>query len=229
MWLAYQEMGRNFESHAENSPFNAHYDRPAVLTELGPVSGLRVLDAGCGPGFYAAELIARGASVCAFDASPAMVELARERTGGAAEVSQAVLGEALPYEDASFDLIVCALVLHHASDRRAAFAEFFRVLGPGGVAVVSTSHPMVDWLAKGGAYREPTLVTDVWKLPAGSHAVSYWREPLAEVCGGATDAGFLIERLVEPGPAESMRELYPEYYQLLTEKPFFLILRLVKR
>ena len=50
LWSAYDEMGARYAAHAEGSPYNAHYDRPAVLAALGTVAGLRVLDAACGPG-----------------------------------------------------------------------------------------------------------------------------------------------------------------------------------
>ena len=46
-----------------------------MLALLPDVSGKRVLDAGCGPGHYAEELVNRGASVVACDVTPAMVEL----------------------------------------------------------------------------------------------------------------------------------------------------------
>src|SRR5438067_807321 len=82
---AYDAMGRDYAEHSADSAYNAHYDRPAVLALAGDVTGLRVLDAGCGPGLYAAEFVARGAKVAAVDASAAMVELARERLGPAAD------------------------------------------------------------------------------------------------------------------------------------------------
>ncbi len=135
LWSAYDEMAVAYQRHAENSAYNAHYDRPAVLATLGPVGGLHVLDAACGPGFYTKELLERGAEVTAFDASPAMVDLAKANPGGrAVRIDRAVLGEPLPYADDAFDAIVCALAIHYADDRAAAFAEFFRVLRPGGAA-----------------------------------------------------------------------------------------------
>jgi len=56
LWAAYDRMGLSFQEHAADSAFNAHYDRPAVLAALGPVTGRRVLDAACGPGLYLREL-----------------------------------------------------------------------------------------------------------------------------------------------------------------------------
>jgi len=228
LWDAYDRMGVSFQQHAAGSAFNAHYDRPAVLAALGPVTGRRVLDAACGPGLYLRELVERGAQVTAFDASPVMVGLARQQAAGRVRIDQAVLGEPLPYPDGAFDLVVCALAIHYARDRGAAFAEFWRVLRPGGAAVVSTQHPVMDWLRKGGSYFQTTLETDLWQTPSGDQPVHFWREPLSALCAAATGSGFLIERLIEPVPAETMRERYPEEYEQLNREPGFLILRLFK-
>ncbi|HUJ06217.1 MAG TPA: class I SAM-dependent methyltransferase [Streptosporangiaceae bacterium] len=228
LWSAYDQMGADFGWYAQDSTYNAHYDRPAVLAALGDVGGLHVLDAGCGPGLYAAELIAAGARVSAFDASPVMVRLASERTGGRARVDRAVLGDPLPYPDGVFDAALCALAIHHADDRPAAFAELFRVLRPGGALVVSTSHPFMDWLRKRGSYFDVKLETDAWHLASREHQVSFWREPLSALCGAATGAGFLISDVIEPRPAPSMRDRDPRRYEMLSTEPGFLILRLVK-
>jgi 2-polyprenyl-3-methyl-5-hydroxy-6-metoxy-1,4-benzoquinol methylase len=89
LWDAYDRMGLSFQQHAADSAANAHYDRPAVLAALGPVTGRQVLDAACGPGLYVRELLERGAEVTAFDASPVMVSLARQRTAGRVRIDRA--------------------------------------------------------------------------------------------------------------------------------------------
>jgi len=200
LWSAYDAMGRDYQERAADS----------------------------GPGLYTQELLARGAVVMAFDASPVMVDLTRARIADQAQVDQAVLGQPLPYPDGAFDVIVCALAIHYADDRAVAFAEFWRVLRPGGALVISTQHPTTDWLRKGGSYFDVRLETDVWHTEAGDQPVRFWREPLSALCGYATGAGFLIEKVIEPLPAETMRGLYPDDYQKLTTEPGFLILRLVK-
>ena len=68
-----------YERHAAISAYNALYDRPAVLDVLGPVAQKRVLDLGCGPGFYAEEIVRRGGSVVGLDQNPDMVALAARR------------------------------------------------------------------------------------------------------------------------------------------------------
>lgn len=123
----------------------------------------------------------------------------------------------------------CALAIHYVTDWPAAFAELYRLLRPDAVLVVSTQHPTTDWLRKGGSYFDQTLETDTWRLPSGEqHEVSFWREPLTDLCGAATGAGFVIERLLEPRPAESMRTRSSEDYAKLHSDPGFLVLRLRK-
>jgi ubiquinone/menaquinone biosynthesis C-methylase UbiE len=222
----YEAFARAFEDHAHDSAWNAHYDRPALLDLIGDVTGLQVLDAGCGPGFYAAEMVTRGAEVTAFDASPAMINLAQERLGDRVEFRVASLDAPLDWlSDATYDVALLALVLHHIDNRRAALAELHRVLKPGGHLVLSTTHPTSDWLHRGGSYFECEEVRETWQ--ADWH-VRYWRQPLQDWCAEFTDTGFLIERLVEPLPAESMTEQHPAVHEHLSTEPGFIAFRLVK-
>jgi ubiquinone/menaquinone biosynthesis C-methylase UbiE len=221
-------MGERFESHALDGPYNAHYDRPAMLEMIGEVDGLDVLDAACGPGIYASELIARGARLRAFDGSSEMVRLARLRLGDESLVEQASLDERISYDSEEFDVVVCALAIHYAADRGATFAEFHRVLRSGGRCVVSTQHPMSDWLRKGGSYFDVRLESDVFGEWSGRQEIRYWQEPLTALCRAATSAGFLIRQLVEPLPAESMLESWPKVYGELSNAPAFITLDLVK-
>ena len=94
--------------------------------------------------------------------------------------------------------------------------------------MVSTQHPVMDWLRKGGSYFQTTLETDIWHTPSGDQPVRFWREPLSALCTAATDAEFLIENSSSRSPAEKMRERFPEDYEKLSKEPGFLIFRLLK-
>lgn len=113
-------------------------ERAALLPLLGPLQGKRVLDAGAGDGRLAVELVAAGARVVALDASVAMLrEASRRRVpeGGALLPVGGRL-EALPFPDATFDLVVAMTVLCFVEDPSAALRELARVVLPGGRVVL---------------------------------------------------------------------------------------------
>src|SRR5262249_56345936 len=130
---AYDELADAFAARIESKAHNAFYDRPAVLSQLPPVAGKRVLDAGCGPGVYAEVLVNMGAEVVGIDASPRMIEHANRRLNGRADFIRADLGRPLDFlEAASLDLIVSALTLDYVRDCNAIFKHFFPLLIPPG-------------------------------------------------------------------------------------------------
>jgi ubiquinone/menaquinone biosynthesis C-methylase UbiE len=111
----------------------ARYWSAAALAE-----GRAVLDAGCGTGYGTLMLIEGGAaSVTAIDIAEDAVGQTLERVDGRAEV---VLGDVhqLPFDDASFDMVVCLEVIEHLDGQDAALAEFARVLRPEGFLVISS-------------------------------------------------------------------------------------------
>lgn len=77
----YDAFADEYDDKARHAPQTAFVDRPALLGLLGDVSGARVLDAGCGSGLYAEELLRRGAHVVGLDASDGLLDIARSRWG----------------------------------------------------------------------------------------------------------------------------------------------------
>jgi SAM-dependent methyltransferase len=214
----YDAPADRYRAHAEDSLYNAHLDRPACLELLGDVAGRRVLDAACGPGLYARELIRRGARVTGFDQSPRMVELCRQLPGDG-EFRVHDLNDPLDWlPDASVDLVLCALAYEYADNRAAALREFRRVLRPGGALVLSRRHPTGDWLIHGGSYWDVRIAEEHWG-GALDMDVRFWLEPLDVTCAAIADAGFLIERLVEPRPDAAAESLTPGSHERLTREP----------
>jgi len=68
---AYAKFAERYAAAAPTKAHNALYERPATTALLGDVNGLRVLDAGCGPGICSEHLARNGATVHAFDITPA--------------------------------------------------------------------------------------------------------------------------------------------------------------
>jgi len=104
-------------------------------------AGMTVLDAGCGYGRNLVHLLREGCEVYALDANPEGVEhvraLAAELAPGLpAENFRVGVIEALPFEDALADVVICSSVLHFARDDQhflAMVEELWRVLKPGGL------------------------------------------------------------------------------------------------
>jgi SAM-dependent methyltransferase len=222
----YDEFADEFRGHAESSLYNAYYDRPACLELLGDVTGKLVLDAACGPGLYAAELLRRGARVTGFDQSPRMIEICRELPGaGAGDFRVHDLGDPLAWlPGASVDLALCALAIEYVDDRVAALSELRRVLRPEGALVLSRNHPTADWLRHGGGYYDVRVISETWRK---GWNVRYWQAPLEVACAEFAAAGFVIERLIEPCPVPDDARADPAgHYERLRREPGFIAFRL---
>ena len=147
----------SYEKYDETS---AHYDhtRVAVGAEIilgclarqgRPLAELCVLDAGCGTGAYSQAIVGQVGRIEALDMSQGMLAAAREKLGAEAAAGRIAFHQGsiseLPFEDASLDGVMINQVLHHLPDdaeagyplHREVFAEFARVLRPGGVLVVN--------------------------------------------------------------------------------------------
>jgi arsenite methyltransferase len=117
--------------------------RRIVRETLGARPGERVLDVGCGPGFYCEELldeVGESGAVVGVDPSTAMLGLAERRCGDRADLRE---GEAvaLPVDDGAFDAAICVQVLEYVEDSPAGLAEIHRALRPGGRALIWD----IDW------------------------------------------------------------------------------------
>ncbi|HEX6574802.1 MAG TPA: class I SAM-dependent methyltransferase [Gemmatimonadaceae bacterium] len=227
--FSYDSIATEYATKVDNAPYNALYERPAMLELLPDLHCLRILDAGCGSGWYAGQLIARGARVTAIDASAAMVDYARarlERNADApvnVELHVADLADRLPFDDASFDGVVSPLVLHYLRDFRPALKEMRRVLVPGGWLQFSTHHPAADaarFQTKNYFAVEHTV--DHWDWVG---RVEFFRRSLTEIVSSVIDSGFIIDRIVEPIPTAEFRRQTPDSWERLMNQPEFLIVK----
>lgn len=108
--------------------------------------GDRVLDVACGTGVVsrlAAAAVGRSGSVSGADVNPAMLQQAKLVSS---DIQPPIAwyetsAEAMPFPDASFDVVTCQLALMFMTDRVAALREMRRVLVPGGRAFISVPQP----------------------------------------------------------------------------------------
>jgi arsenite methyltransferase len=143
-----EEMGKQLEAVYRIG--DAVRRRRLVRTALAAQPGERVLDVGCGPGFFCAELldeVGPEGSVVGVDNSPQMLALAAARCEGAGNIEfREADATSVPVDDASFDAALCVQVLEYVPDVAAGLAELYRALRPGGrVAVWDVDWTTVSW------------------------------------------------------------------------------------
>ncbi len=175
-----------------------------VLPLLTGVRGKRVLDVGCGTGRHAIRLAAQGAQVTAIDFSSGMMGIARGKPG-AERVAwiEHDLTRPLPLADASFDVVLCALVLDHIHDVPA----FFRGLGrlcarrAGSFVLVTVMHPAM--MLRGVQARFVDPATGARTMPASAP------NQISDYVMGAVRAGLRITRLSEHAVDEDLIAMCP--------------------
>ena len=154
MW---NEVARSYAEHVH--PVTALYVEDA-LRLASPAPDERVLDVACGAGAVAFPAAAKGNEVLAIDVAQAFVDMVqkRARAEGLHNLTAKVMdGQALRVPDASFDVVLSNFGAFLFPDRSRGFREMWRVLRPGGRAVVTSfvGPPENEWMALfGQAARE---------------------------------------------------------------------------
>jgi SAM-dependent methyltransferase len=179
---------------------------PTLQSMLPDLMGKRVVDLGCGFGWFCRWAREAGAaSVLGLDVSANMLAKAREMTSDAAITYRQADLETLDLAAASVDLAYSSLTLHYLEKLGVLFATIHRALAPDGRFVFSAEHPLytepgpdyldegprtTDWLAKGVVKQHRTLAGYLNLL---------------------IDAGFTIRRVEEWGPTREEIAAHPEW------------------
>ncbi|HEU5472665.1 MAG TPA: methyltransferase domain-containing protein [Actinophytocola sp.] len=199
-------------------------EQPIVHAMLAELPAGRALDAACGTGRHAAKLVELGHQVVGVDATPAMLALARQKVPGV-DFRRGQL-ERLPVQDASVDLITCALALTHVPDLGPVLREFARVLRPGGTVVISDVHPMATMTGAIAAFPGPDLAGGVPYVRSLVHQVGAYLTAIRAV-------GLSVRDCLEPPVDESVLAATPGYgvfpeasRQAFLGMPYLLIWRL---
>lgn len=228
---AYEKMAERYAAMVDTKDYNAYYERPATLSLLPDVSGKNILDAGCGSGSYSSWLIEHGANVVAVDISPRMLEFAKKRLGNKAEIYLANLEKPLDFlPDESFDMVLSPLVFDYIEDWSGLFAECNRLLKPSGLLIYSVGHPFNEHLLhEGSEYYKVEFVKRPWTSLGIEVEVPYFRRSLESMIDPLIEAGFLIEKILEPGPTQMLKEKSPELYKRISNLPVFVCIRAKKK
>ena len=134
-----------------------------IVDAFEPIGDKRLLDVGCGHGALVKALTERGAQVTGIDPHPQAVAAAKTAVPNAR--IEAASAEALPFDEAAFDGVVCLNALHHTADPRKALDEMARVVVPGGRIVV------VEPLAEGSFFAALRPIEDETQVRANAQEV----------------------------------------------------------
>ncbi len=169
-----------------------------MVIELANVKpGDRVLDVGCGTGsltLTAWSYAGSSGKVYGIDASPEMIEAAKKKTSrsGPEVVFEVGLIEKLAFPDATFDVVISRLAIHHLPDdlKRTGFTEILRVLKPGGHLLIADfippANPVLAHIASALVGHRMMMQSNVWGIPPRLTETGF-----VDVASGPTRSTFL--------------------------------------
>lgn len=217
---------------------------PAVNALLPYLSGKRILDAGCGQGYFSADMHAKGATVIGVDASENLIEIAKERYKESDSLSFIMhdLKKPLTFFTGSFDGTISNMVLMDFDPIDDAINEIGRITKAGGFFIFSILHPFFISGAVRKNFAEilqgqlphyelsqyTTQFRKDWHLQGVSHETEVYHRPLEYYSRVLRTAGFCITDIREP--VFSMHAVADKggAAKLLTEIPMFLVVRAEK-
>ncbi len=247
---SYNENAESYDRHIRDpsgSTYHSYYEKPAIRAELPSLAELDTISIGCGSGIDAQWLKDNGAkSVVGIDISTGLIDIAKSKHP---EIDFFVSDmEKLDFKDESFDLAYSSLAMHYVDDWTQALTEARRVLKQGGQYVFSCGHPIDSAMeySKNGSIREKklgitiddatserTLYGDYLAADSdgtkeingnlGDMEIVIYHRTIGKMIEQILASGFSIERLVEPLPAEELKNVRKEKYDQLRRIPFFII------
>jgi SAM-dependent methyltransferase len=190
---------------------------PTLKSMLPGIAGKRVIDLGCGFGWFCRWVRERGAAeVLGLDVSANMLARARGMTSDAAITYRQADLETLELPAAAFDLAYSSLTLHYLEKLDALFATLHRALVPGGHFVFSAEHPL--YTEPGPDYLDEGPRTTDWLAPG----VLKQHRTLATYLNLLIEAGFTLRQVEEWGPTRAEIAAHPEW-KIDHRRPSFLL------
>lgn len=216
---------------------NVLFEIPALFSLLPDLNGLKILDLGCGFGEHCKEFIRLGAQkVVGIDISEKMLAVASEENSDPKITYVKMPMEDLGKLEGEFDIVVSSLALHYIEDFKGVLNNINKHLIVNGAFVFSQEHPLNTchtgdnrWtkdengkkihlnLANYGIEGEKE---SVWFVDN----VKIYHRTFSTIVNDLVEAGFSIERMIEPMPDEEMLKKHPEHEDLF-HKPDFLLVK----
>jgi SAM-dependent methyltransferase len=227
-FAGYSRLGRSVEG------LDGAAEWPALRAMLPPLHGLRVLDLGCGFGWFCRWAGEQGAAqIVGIDVSEKMLARARAETLDPAITYALADLEQVELPERAFDLVYSSLAFHYLENLDRLLAQVHRALAPGGRLVCSVEHPIYTapdqpgWLSGPGGRKRWPVDSYQAEGPRSTDwlakGVIKHHRKLATYLGLLLRLGFTLRQIDEWGPTEQQIAAQPSLAEE-RERPMFVLL-----
>ena len=238
--VEWHENRKNKRSHSKE-----YIEKPGIYEAIGDVRDQDILVLGCGSGVECDELVQKGArKVHGIDSASGLIEIAQKEYGTCAFSCEDI--RTFNVQKESFDICIASLVMHYIPDWKETFSRVRQTLRPGGVFVMSLNHPVKfgaeiirgaeysamlgyekgkDGVKVYGDYLNKRKIKDVW---LGGLEVEFYHQSLSDILKEVLDSQFTLVSVSEPKPIARAEKEDPEFYQIHSKIPQFLVIKLQK-
>ena len=229
---------KNIRENKDNA--NNLFEKPALFSLLPDIKKKRVLDLGCGFGEHCMYYISKGAeSVVGIDISEKMLQIAKKENAHCDITYINMPMEDIDRLDGKFDLAVSSLAFHYVEDFAGVVKSVYEKLNDGGVFVFSQENPLCTCHSGGDRWTRDEngekMYVNLANYGIEGERETQWfvdnvkkyHRTFSTIINTLIDAGFVIEKMIEPLPTEEILKDAPEYRDLY-HKPDFLLVRVRK-
>lgn len=219
---------------------NKLFEIPALFSLLPDLHGKKVLDLGCGFGEHCRCFVEEGAAlVTGIDISEKMLAAAKKENSDPKISYIRMPMEEIAQLKGQFDVVVSSLAFHYVEDFAGVVKDVYNKLCEGGVFVFSQENPLCTCHSGGDRWTRDEkgnkIYVNLSNYGAEGERESVWfvdhvkkyHRTFSTIINTLIEAGFMVEKMVEPIPDKEMLKKYPEYKDLL-HKPDFLLVKAKK-
>ncbi len=231
----YKELRKNKETGGWF--YNEYLEMPTTLKLLGSVKNKKILDLGCGPGFYAKILTKKGAKVKGIDISLELLKIAQKENPNL-EFKKGT-AEKLPYKNSEFDIVLATLIMDHLKDWNNTLSEIKRVLKKNGIFIFSIKNPVTMCLVKEkwffktfrqikNYFSEDWRMAQ-WKGKGVSAEGAHHHKTYGTIIRYLLKNGFEILDYEDTKPLKSAEKFFPREYKKTLNAPHFCVWKVRKK
>lgn len=229
----------NLRNDRDNLSVNELVEMPAIYAMFPDLKGKNVLDLGCGSGNNCMKSVELGASyVLGTDVSENMIKLAKETNNHPNIEYKKIAMEDISSINKTFDVVISSLAFHYVENYEKLIKDVFNLLNEDGILIFSQEHPLSTGTILNDECKSSSKIklgNKEYKLLSdyningsrivnwlGSNYTKYHRN-FSFLINTLINAGFKIEKIVEPIASEENVKRNPKYKNQLN-MPYFIII-----